>query len=391
MNLLARFADQLGAASPDANAARREDIMTRPLQHRTRSLIAALALGSVIFASAIAMPRATLAEDSQFDKMRGKIAAFIGDKMERLGGSRIIYKVDSEGLRESVVTDLRDDVYKILHDGQIAFSGLAIRGGGVELKIADAKAREQLARKLASDAEGLPSHAIAVTNGSDGAVRLAPTDAASAARLRDLVEDAIAMVEQRLKDAGVKLASVAPDGTDRIRIFLPGVSDPERITAIFAHKVTVSFHPVDVSMLAEQAQSGTPPDGSEVLLGFKDKKPYLVTKASALDGEDINYAAPGFATGTKEPIAQFRFNGRGTRRFAHVTEENVGKAFAIVLDGRVISAPVIREPITGGSVQISGNFTLEEANSIAMLLRAGALPGHLTLVEQQVLQPGAKP
>jgi preprotein translocase subunit SecD len=230
-----------------------------------------------------------------------------------------------------------------------------------------------------------------VTDGSDGAVRLAPTDAASTARLNELVEDSIAMIEQRLKDSGITLVSVVPDGTDRVRIFLPGVTDPERITAIFARKVIVSFRPVDVSMTPEQAQSSTPPEGSEVLLGFKDKRPYLVAKDSALDGEDISYAAPGFAAGTKDPVASFRFNGHGTRRFAHVTEENVGKPFAIVLDDRVISAPVIREPITGGSVQISGNFTLEEANGVAMQLRAGALPGHLTLVEQQVIQPGAKP
>lgn len=360
--------------------------MTTPLRDRVTRLIFALAV-----TSAVALPSAALAEDSQFDKMRARIAGFIGDKMQTLGGSRIVYKVDNDGLRASVVTDLRDEVYKNLHDGHIAFSGLAIRDGGVELKIADAKGCDQLARKLASDAEGLPSHALAVTDGGDGAVRLAPTEAASAARLHDLVEDAIAMIEQRLKDAGVKLASVVPDGTDRIRIFLPGVTDPERITAIFARKVKVSFRPVDVSMSPVQAQSGTPPEGSEVLLGFKDKRPYLVAKDSALDGEDINYAAPGFATGTKDPVASFRFNGRGTRRFAHVTEENVGKPFAIVLDDKVISAPVIREPITGGSVQISGNFTLEEANSVAMLLRAGALPGHLILVEQQVIQPGAKP
>ncbi len=364
--------------------------MTTPPRDRATRLIVALALTSAIMATMIALPRAALA-DNQFDKMRAKITAFVGDKMEKLGGSRIIYKVDSTGLRESVVTDLRDDVYKTLHDGHIAFSNLAIRDGGVDVKIPDAKGRDQLARKLASTAEGLPSHALAVTDGGDGAVRLAPTDAASAARLNELVEDSIAMIEQRLKDSGVKLVSVVPDGTDRIRIFLPGVTDPERIAAIFARKVKVSFRPVDASMSPEQAQSGTPPEGSEVLLGFKDKRPYLVAKDSALDGDDINYAAPGFATGTKDPIAQFRFNGRGARRFAHVTEENVGRALAIVLDDKVISAPVIREPITGGSGQISGNFTLEEANSVAMLLRAGALPGHLTLVEQQVIQPAAKP
>jgi preprotein translocase subunit SecD len=342
-------------------------------------------------ASTFALPRAALAEDSQLDKMRARIAAFISEKMERLGGSRIVYKVDSDGLRESVVTDLRDDVYKNLREGHIAFSGLAIRDGGVDVKIADAKGREQLAHKLASAAEGLPSHALAVTEGGDGLVRLAPTDVASAARLHELVEDAIAMIEQRLKDAGIKLASVQPDGTDRIRIFLPGMMEPERVTAIFARKVKVSFRLVDLSMPAEQAQSGTPPAGTEVLLGFRDNRPYLVTKEGALDGDDLSYAGPGFASGTKDPIASFRFNGRGTRRFAHVTEENIGKPFAIVLDDKVISAPVIREPITGGSGQISGNFTLEEASSVAMLLRAGSLPGHLGLVEQQVIQPAAKP
>lgn len=368
--------------------------MTTPLRDHITRLSVAFAITSGIMASAVALPRTAAAEDTQLDKMRAKIVAFVGDKMEKLGGSRIIYKVDSSGLRESVVTDLRDDVYKNLHDGHIAFANLAIRDGGVDVKIADAKGRDQLARKLASAADGLPSHAIAVTDGGDGAVRLAPTDAASAARLNELVEDSIAMIEQRLKDSGVKLVSVVPDGIDRIRIFLPGVTDPERITAIFARKVKVSFRPVDASMSPEQAQSGTPPEGSEVLLGFKDKRPYLVAKDSALDGEDITYAAPGLVTGingTKDPIAQFRFNGRGTRRFAHVTEENVGRSFAIVLDDKVISAPVIREPIVGGSVQISGNFTLEEANSVAMLLRAGALPGHLSLVEQQVIQPAAKP
>ena len=360
--------------------------MTRRQRNYNIALIVTLAVAAVI-----ALPLAARAEDSQLDKMRARIAAFVADKMEKLGGSRIVYKVDSDGLRESVVTDLRDDVYKILREDKIAFSGLSIRDGGVELKIVDAKGREQLARKLASAAEGLPSHALTVTDRGDGSVRLAPTEAASAARLRDLVEDCIAMIEQRLKDSGIRLASVQPDGTDRIRIFMPGEMDPQPVTATFARKVKVSFRLVDLSMPGEQAQSGTPPEGTEVLLGFKDNKPYLVAKDSAREGDDISYAAPGFAAGTKEPIASFRFNGRGTRRFAHVTAENVGRPFAIVLDDKVVSAPVIREPITGGSGQISGNFTLDEASSVAMMLRAGSLPGHLDLVETRVVQPAAKP
>ncbi|MCP3388604.1 preprotein translocase subunit SecD [Bradyrhizobium sp. CCGB12] len=358
--------------------------MPTHLRNCITRLIVALAMASTIALSGVAFA------DSQFDKMRVKVAAFIADKMEKLGGSRIVYKVDTDALREAVATDLRDDVYKILREGRIAFSGLAIRDGSVEVKIADAKGREQLTRKLAAAAEELPAHALTVTDGGDGLIRLAPTDAASAARLRDLVEDSTAMIEQRLKDAGVTLASVQPEGADRIRIFLPGAMEPERITAIFARKVKVSFRLIDLSMPAEQARSSTPPAGTEVLLGFKDKRPYLV-KASALDGDDISYAGPGFTSDTKEPIASFRFNGRGTRRFAHITAENVGTPFAIALDDKVISAPVIREPITGGSGQISGNFTLEEANSVAMLLRAGSLPGRLGLVELQVVQPAAKP
>lgn len=364
--------------------------MTTSPRHRSPRPFAARAMASMIVVAAIILPCTALA-DSQFDKIRAKIAAFVADKMEKLGGSRIIYKVDRDGLRESVFTDLRDDLYKTLREGKIAFSDLAIRDGGVDVRIADAKSREQLVRKLAAAAEGLPSHALTVSDGGDGLLRLAPTDDAFAARLHDLVEDSIAMIEQRLKDAGIKLASVQPEGTDRIRIFLPGMMEPERITAMLARKVKVGFRLVDLSMPAEQAQSGTLPAGTEVLLGFKDDKPYLVAKDSALEGDDISYAGPGFASGTKEPIASFRFNGRGTRRFAHITAENVGRPFAIVIEDKVISAPVIREPITGGSGQISGNLTVEEANSVAMMLRAGSLPGHLGLIEQQVVQPAAKP
>jgi preprotein translocase subunit SecD len=358
--------------------------MTTPLRDRITRLIATLA-----FVSAIALPRAAAAEDTELDKMRAKVAALVGNMMEKLGGSRIIYRVDTDGLREAVVTDLRDDVYKNLRESHVAFTGLAIRDSAVEVKIADAKSRDQLVRKLTADAA--PPRSLNVTDGGDGLLRLAPTDAALASQLHDLVGDSVAMIEQRLKDIGIKLANVQPDGAERIRIFLPGVMEPERVTAVLAKKVRVSFRPIDVTMPAEQAQLGTPPAGSEVLFGFKDNLPYLVAKDSTLEGDDIIYAGPGFATGTKDPIASFRFNGRGTRRFAHVTAENIGKPFAIVLDDKVVSAPVIREPISGGSGQISGNFTLDEANSVAMMLRAGALPGHLGLVEQQVIQPVAKP
>jgi preprotein translocase subunit SecD len=159
------------------------------------------------------------------------------------------------------------------------------------------------------------------------------------------------------------------------------------VSAIFSKKARIAFRLVDVSMTATEALKGAPPPASEVLYDFKTKAPYLILKEIAMEGDDIIDVAPGFDSQNHQPIASFRLNGRGTRRFAHVTGENVGRPFAIVVDDQVLSVSVIREPILGGSGQISGNFTLEEANTIAMLLRSGTLPGRLSVVDQQVVEP----
>ena len=114
----------------------------------------------------------------------------------------------------------------------------------------------------------------------------------------------------------------------------------------------------------------------------------MVEKRILVSGGDLTDAQPGFDQRTSEPIVNFRFNTSGARKFAQVTQENVGKPFAIILDNQVISAPVIREPILGGSGQISGSFTVESANDLAILLRAGALPAPLTIIEERTVGPG---
>ncbi|MGH6752509.1 MAG: protein translocase subunit SecD, partial [Bradyrhizobium sp.] len=116
--------------------------------------------------------------------------------------------------------------------------------------------------------------------------------------------------------------------------------------------------------------------------------PYLIEQRVLVAGQDLVDAQPGFDSNTREPVVNFRFNTSGARRFAEATQANVGRPFAIVLDNRVISAPVIREPITGGSGQISGNFTVQQANDLAILLRAGALPVPLQVVEERTVGPG---
>ncbi len=337
---------------------------------------------------AIAAPREANAGDAKLDKARAAVVANATKLIEKQGGSRIVFKVDTDALREAMATDLRDDIYRIVREGRIPFSGLALREGGVEIKVADSRNRDLLKSKIA--AAGTAPNSIGVTDGGDGLLKFAATEAGYADRLHDLVDQAMEMIDQRLRDLGISQAGVQVDGSDRIRVLLPGVADPERIAAVFARKVQFSLRLVDVSMSPTEAQRGAVPAGSELLNGFKDKLPYLVLRERALDGDDIIDASPGFDRATNQPIVSFRYNGRGTRRFAHITSENIGRPVAIVLDDKVLSAPVIREPITGGSGQISGNLTIEEANSVAMMLRACALPGRLTIVEQQVVDAGAK-
>lgn len=151
----------------------------------------------------------------------------------------------------------------------------------------------------------------------------------------------------------------------------------------------LDFRMVDTSVPAEQAVQGNVPADSEVLMSSTEPKvPYVIKKEVLVSGADLTDAQPGFDQRTSEPIVSFRFNTSGARKFADATLKNVGQPFAIVLDNEVISAPVIREPITGGSGQISGNFTVQQANDLAILLRAGALPAPLTIIEERTVGPG---
>jgi preprotein translocase subunit SecD len=362
--------------------------MTMSERAKTTGLIVAFILASAAW-SAMAAPGAPASDEAQeVDRMRAAIAANAGKLLEKQGGSSIVFKVDAGALRGAMVTDLRDDVYRIVREGRIPFAGLAVREGGIEVRIAEAKNQQRVLSKLEPSTEAAPT--VGVADGGDGLIRLAPTDSAFTDRLHGLVRQSMEMIEQRLRDSGIKLAGVQPDGSDRVRVLLPGVTDPERVTAMFSQKARIAFRLVDVSMDAIEALQ-SPPEGSEVLYDFKTRTPYLLRKEVLLEGDDIIDAAPGFDAQSHQPIASFRFNARGARHLAHITEENVGRPFAILLDDQVLSVSVIREPISGGSVVISGNFTLEEANTIAMKLRSGTLPGRLSVVDQQVVEPAGKP
>ena len=156
---------------------------------------------------------------------------------------------------------------------------------------------------------------------------------------------------------------------------------------ILGKTAKLDFRLVDMSETAQQAAETRPPPDSEILDGEGGAK-FLIEKRVMVSDADLTDAQPGFDQRTSEPIVSFKFNSSGARKFAEATQANVGKPFAIVLDNKVIEAPVIREPILGGSGQISGRFTVQQVNDLSILLRAGALPAPLTIIEERTVGPG---
>ena len=313
------------------------------------------------------------------------------------GGSHILLEVDTNAVRKEKLEALRDDVRRVLRDARVGYTGLVVRGNSVEVRIREGSNFDQAVDKLRELSQPLGGilgsstgqRNLDVTTEAGGLVRLTLTEPAIVDRIRQSVEQSIQIIERRVNELGTVEPLIQRQGVDRILVQVPGLQDPTRLKELLGKTAKLDFRMVDVSIPAEQALQGRVPPDSEILYSATaPKTPNLVEKRVLVSGGDLTDAQPGFDQRTNEPIVSFRFNTSGARKFAQVTQENVGRPFAIILDNQVISAPVIREPILGGSGQISGSFTVESANDLAILLRAGALPAPLTIIEERTVGPG---
>jgi preprotein translocase subunit SecD len=310
------------------------------------------------------------------------------------GGSSLLLQVDSGTVRHERLQGVDDDVLRVLRQARIPFTGRAIHGNGVEVHITrpdDVQTAlgklQELSQPLTGVAGSTGQRSLDITE-NGGLITLMPSDAALTDRIRQAVDQSIEIIQRRVNELGLVEPSIQREGVDRILVQVPGLQDPTRLKEILGKTAKLDFRMVDLSMSAEQAMQTHPPADSEVLNGQQPGEKYLIEKRVLVSGADLVDAEPGFDQRTNEPVVNFRFNSSGARKFAEATEQNVGKPFAIVLDNQVVSAPVIREPILGGQGQISGNFTVQQANDLAILLRAGALPAPLTIVEENTVGPG---
>lgn len=312
------------------------------------------------------------------------------------GGAYLLYEVDRTDYVEKRLRTLLSDVRKaMLEAPRIGYTGLAIQGDGVQLRIRDPEQVDLARTRLEALQNPLGTNLLggAGTNefdlvvGSDGLMRLEYSDSGLEQRVRSIVSQSIEVIGRRIDELGTSEPSIQRQGSDRILVEAPGLDDPERLKAIVGQTAQLTFHLVESQFSGAETQ---PPQPGTIVVPSAETPglSYVLQDSPLLTGEDLTDAQTSFDQRTNEPVVNFRMSTSGAQKFGQVTTENVGRLFAIVLDDEVISAPQIREPIIGGSGQISGSFTVQTANDLAILLRAGSLPAKLTIVEERSVGPG---
>lgn len=304
------------------------------------------------------------------------------------GGSYLLLEVDTVALKKERLTNLTEDIRTKLRTEQIDFTGLAVVGDSVNVRIT---APDQTAKAFtllnASLGERLASGGrdVSLANGPDQTIVVTVVKAAADAAARDAVKRSIDIIRKRIDALGTKEPLITQQGAARIVVEAPGESDPEKLKAVIGKTAKLTFQMVDVDVSPEDVAAGHVPPDDELLPNDGGGPPALMVKRRSLvTGEMLTGASAGHDQNNL-PNINFNFNGQGTHRFALATTENLHKPFAIVLDKRIVSAPTIQSAITGGSGEITGNFTEESAHDLALMLKSGALPARLNVVAQHTV------
>jgi preprotein translocase subunit SecD len=293
------------------------------------------------------------------------------------GGSHLLLEVAVDNVIDEHLQSTVDQVRAALRAAKIGYTDLGLASGTVHFKLTDAAQTEQAKTAIHDMDRDLDMSA------SNGEFTLRMTDTQIADRKRSAMDQSIEIVRRRIDETGTREPSIQRQGDNRILVQLPGVDDPERIKNLLGQTAKLTFRLVDET--ANPLDTHAPP-GEEILPSSEDNRNYVIQKRVMVSGDTLVDAQPSFQDGM--PVVSFKFDSLGGRRFGEATRVNVGHLFAIVLDNKVISAPVIREAIMGGSGVISGHFTTQSAQDLALLLRAGALPAPIKILEERTVGPG---
>lgn len=306
------------------------------------------------------------------------------------GGVHLVLKVDFDGYFDSQLDNLKKEVRNVLRDreqGLIGYKGgLPIRQKKLVVRLREAEQQQQAYARIRAGRRDL-----LVEKQGDNGITVQYTEAAIEEMRQYVINQSIEIVRKRVDETGTKEPSIQRQGFDRIILQMPGITDSSAIKKLLEKTAKLSFHLLDkdtpIAEIGKSQPSGTfymPADenthsSSELGLG------YNVMREAMISGESLINASSTFQEG--EPVVSFRFDSSAAKKFGSITKQNVMRRFAVVLDGKVITAPVIREPILSGSGIISGSFTSKTAADLAVLLRSGALPADLSIIEERTVGP----
>lgn len=311
------------------------------------------------------------------------------------GGMHLLMEIDTDKALEAMMERTSNDLKESLMDNKVRFRNVEkIKGAVIALELTESAGKPALDKVLQ---DHFPDLEIASSAPRDGGqlIQLKIKDKRAIELKKLTVEHSLETIRNRVDQFGIAEPEIIPEGDNRILIQLPGVKDPERAKNLIGKTALLEFKIVDDEHSLDEALRGNIPEGDIIAYGSREDKssgqkgrvPYLLKNKTVLTGASLETAKVQISDRFGEPHVSIKFNSQGAADFDRITNENVRKRMAIVLDGAVYSAPVIQERISGGQAQITGNFTMDEARDLAIVLRAGALPAPVNILEERTVGP----
>ncbi|WP_305096420.1 protein translocase subunit SecD [Croceibacterium aestuarii] len=316
--------------------------------------------------------------------------------LDLAGGSRILLEAQPTQVAKQRLESMEESVRASMRQAEprIRTGSFSATGGKLSFVLQD-PAQVDRARDLieplttGAGLSGQRDWTIDVVDGNKFV--LTQTEAGLKLAVDQAMDSATEVVRKRIDALGTREPTIIREGDNRISVEVPGLDDPQALKDLLGQTANLEFKLVDTTALQSDIQQGIAPPGSEIV-PYDPSSPYAgqaiaVKRLGGIRGDMLTNAQQSFNQQTNEPIVNITFDSQGARKFADLTSQNVNKPFAIILDGKVLSAPNINEPILGGTAQISGGFTVESANNLAISLRSGALPVDLTVIQQGTVGP----
>jgi preprotein translocase subunit SecD len=312
--------------------------------------------------------------------------------LDLAGGSYLLLEADTNDLINSRIERMQEQITTEMRRGtpRIEIGDISTRDGKISFMLQNVTqldaARERLNRLTTGVGyTGQRDWDLNVVDSSR--IVMTPTQAGIDQAIKQAMDDATEVVRKRIDELGTREPTIVRQGTSRIVVQVPGLQNPQALKELLGKTAKLEFKLVDLTADPAQVAKGIAPIGSEVLAYTEGGSRIAVKRSAIITGDQLVNAQQGNDPQTNSPDVVITFDSQGGKKFAKVTQTNVGKPFAIILDNKVISAPNINEPILGGTASISGNFTVDSANQLAIALRSGKLPVALKVIEERTVGP----